>query len=114
MKKIKILILIILISIIGLSIFSSYQYYRIKHAKIKVELIDNLDIEVYSEVKLKDLIKPSSVSIKKIDEKHLIITPLNFSFWFLAPRYKKHFLFPTKSLIIILAEFKFILDTPRT
>ena len=53
-KPIIIVILLIIISIIG---YLLYQDYRIKHAKIKVELVDNLDIEVYSKIKLKDLIK---------------------------------------------------------
>ncbi len=60
MKRLKIqykifLIIIALVLLITLSI-KSYQAYRIKHAKIEVSLITNLDIEVYSEVKLKDLI----------------------------------------------------------
>ncbi len=60
MKRLKIqykifLIIIALVLLITLSI-KSYQAYRIKHAKIEVSLITNLNIEVYSEVKLKDLI----------------------------------------------------------
>ena len=54
-KKIITIILLLLILII-ISLFL-YNDYRVKHAKIDVKTVDNLDIEVYSEVKLKDLIK---------------------------------------------------------
>ncbi len=58
MKKImKIIIIIVLISLLMFLIVSLYNDYRIKHAKIIVETIDNLDIEVYSNIRLKDLIK---------------------------------------------------------
>ncbi len=59
MKK-KLLIItstIVLLSIIILGGVKFYKKWQIDHAVIKVQLVDNLDIEVYSEVTLKDLIK---------------------------------------------------------
>ena len=66
LKMILISIIVLLIAILGYFI---YQDYRIKHAKIKVELIDDLDIEVYSDIKLKDLIK--SINGKLINNKKI-------------------------------------------
>ena len=66
MKKIfKIFISIIIIIGLMLLGYKLYINYRIKNAIIKVELIDNLDIEVYSKVKLKDLIKKINGKIIK-------------------------------------------------
>lgn len=62
MKKLLILTIVIVL-IIGSYFF--YQNYRIKHAKIEVGLIDNLDLEVYSDIHLKDLIR--SINGKLID-----------------------------------------------
>lgn len=53
-KTIIIILLLILLIITSLFIYNSY---RIKHVKIDVKTIDNLDIDVYSKIKLKDLIK---------------------------------------------------------
>ena len=48
--------------------------YRIKHAKIKIKLVDNLEIEVYSNIKLKDLIK--TINGKIIKNKKINTTKL--------------------------------------
>ncbi len=73
-KTVKIIILLILISLlIALGIYL-YNDYRIKHAKIKVETVDNLDIEVYSDVKLKSLIK--NINGKLIKNKKINTTKL--------------------------------------
>ena len=73
-KTVKIIILLILISLlITLGIYL-YNDYRIKHAKIKVETVDNLDIEVYSDVKLKSLIK--NINGKLIKNKKINTTKL--------------------------------------
>jgi len=68
MRNIKKTITIIssLIIVIILSLFL-YNDYRFKHAKIEVKTIENLNIEVHSEVKLKDLIK--SINGKLIKNK---------------------------------------------
>lgn len=66
MKKIlKIFIIIVLIIVFTLIGYKLYMNYRIKHAKIIVETIDNLDIEVYSDVRLKDLIRKINGNIIK-------------------------------------------------
>ena len=73
-KTVKIIILLILISLlIALGIYL-YNDYRIKHAKIEVETVDNLDIEVYSDVKLKSLIK--NINGKLIKNKKINTTKL--------------------------------------
>ena len=59
--------ILLLIGIVTLGIYL-YNDYRVKHAIIKVELIDDLDIEVYSDIKLKKLIKNINGTIIK-DEK---------------------------------------------
>ena len=82
-KLIKIIFILILITLIVLSSYLLYKSYRIKHAKIKVELIDNLDIEVYSEIKLKDLIKNINgklIENKKINTKKLGKKEINFKY----------------------------------
>ncbi|MBR3362784.1 MAG: hypothetical protein IKG40_02535 [Bacilli bacterium] len=65
----KILFFILFLAILVLSILF-YNDYRIKHAVIKVKTIDNLDIEVYSKIKLSDLVKSINgkfISNKTID-----------------------------------------------
>lgn len=82
-KLIKIIFITILITLIVLSSYLLYKSYRIKHAKIKVELIDNLDIEIYSEIKLKDLIKNINgklIENKKINTKKLGKKEINFKY----------------------------------
>ena len=61
MKKKIIIISIIVFSVIflvvgGLFLYRWYQQYRIDNAEIIVELSNNLNIDVYSDVKLSDLI----------------------------------------------------------
>lgn len=53
-KKITIILIIILVVIISIFLYNDY---RVKHAKIKIQAIDNLNVEVYSKLKLNDLIK---------------------------------------------------------
>ncbi len=86
MKKIiKIIISLILIIIIITVSYKLYMNYRIKHAKIKVKLIDNLNIEVYSDIKLKDLIKSingkiltnKKINTKKLGEKEITFKYIN-------------------------------------
>mgnify|MGYP003299863906 CR=1 FL=1 len=72
MKKIIIISIIILVSVVLLLITSLFIYdkWKIANAKIIVELHDNLNIEVFSEVKLSDLIKSINGNISddfKID-----------------------------------------------
>lgn len=66
-KKRVILTIIIIFSLITLSIigYISYQRYRIANATIKVKLKKDLNIEVYSKVKLKDLIESINGKIAK-------------------------------------------------
>ena len=52
-----VLIIFLVVFFFILLILNFYNKYRINHALIHVELIDNLDIEVYSEIKTSDLIK---------------------------------------------------------
>ncbi|MBR3229762.1 MAG: hypothetical protein IKF91_02935 [Bacilli bacterium] len=81
----KIILITIIILLIGLSGYKLYQEYRIKHAKIKVDLIDNLDIEVYSDIKLKDLIKNingkiiknKAINTKKLGKKEIKFKYIN-------------------------------------
>lgn len=58
MKKniiiISTIIILVILSIIG---FNTYKYYKIKNAKISIELIDNLNIEFNTKVYLSDIIK---------------------------------------------------------
>ena len=84
-KKIKtILISLLIISIILLS-NHLYNNYKLKHAKIKVELIDNLNIEVYSDIKIKDLIKNINgkllknkiINTKKLGRKEITFKYIN-------------------------------------
>lgn len=58
MKKYIKITLFVLVSIFFVVVsLLCYNDYRTKHAKIVVETIDNLDIEVYSDIHIKDLIK---------------------------------------------------------
>lgn len=68
-KVIKIMLIVVIFIIIASAIKILYEDYRIKHAKILVETIDNLDVEVYSDIKLKDLIK--SINGKLITNKKI-------------------------------------------
>lgn len=53
-KVITIVLLLVLVVIVSIFLYNDY---RVKHAKIDVNTINNLAVEVYSEIKLKDLIK---------------------------------------------------------
>ena len=67
MKKIyKIITIITVLIFFILSIFILYNAYRIRHAIVRVRLINNLDIEVYSDIKVSDLIK--DINGKIIDD----------------------------------------------
>ena len=82
-NRIKLLFVLIMIILISFSAYILYQGYRIKHAKIKVELIDNLDIEVYSDLKLKDLIKSINgklIKNKKINTKEIGKKEIKFKY----------------------------------
>ena len=82
-KKRKIIITILFIILITPTLYFFYNKYRIEHAKIKVKLIDNLDIEVYSNIKLKDLIKNINgklIENKKINTKKLGKKEINFKY----------------------------------
>ncbi len=83
-KKILLIILsIILLILIIVGFVFAYQKYRIAHATIKVTLQDNLNIEVYSNVKLKDLIKNINGQITKnfsIDTTTLGEQEISFSY----------------------------------
>ena len=52
-KTIIIILLLILLIITSLFIYNSY---RIKHVKIDVKTIDNLDIDVYSKIDRKSVV----------------------------------------------------------
>ena len=78
----KILFFILLIVIVILSVIF-YNDYRIKHAVINVTTIDSLDIEVYSEIKLSDLIKDINgtfIKDKKIDTSKLGQKEIKFKY----------------------------------
>ena len=82
MKKKIIITTIILIILSTLSIII-YNKWRIANAKIIVELVDNLEIEVYSDTKLSDLIK--SINGKLIDDYEintntLGVKPIDFNY----------------------------------
>ena len=85
MKKLIKIMVVLIILIIGIVTKNIYEDYRIKHAKIIVETIDNLDIEVYSEVKLKDLIKNingkliknEKINTEKIGKREIIFKYIN-------------------------------------
>ena len=89
MKKLKkryiVIIVVILISIFSYTFYKIYNYLRVKNAKIEVELIDDLDLTVYSDVHVKNLIKSINgkiISNKKIDtntlgKKEVVISVIN-------------------------------------
>lgn len=56
-KNIIIIGTIIILVILGIIGFNIYNYYKIKNAKINIELIDNLNIEFNTKVYLSDIIK---------------------------------------------------------
>lgn len=76
MKKKIIIIIVVIFSFVLLSfgLFKFYQKWRIDHAIIKVELQDNLNIEIYSKIKLKDLIK--SINGKLLENPQINTTKL--------------------------------------
>ena len=84
MKKIvKVIFVIMTLFILILLGFYLYNDYRVKHAKIDVKLVDNLDIEVFSDVRLGDLIESINgklISNKKIDTKKLGRKKINFKY----------------------------------
>ena len=68
---------------IGILSFRLYQNYRIANAKIIVNLVDNLEIDVFSEVKLSDLIKSINgklVKDYKINTTKIGAKKVNFEF----------------------------------
>ena len=67
-------ILFLIIFFIILVLLSFYNNYRVKHALINVELIDNLNIEVYSKIKISDLIK--NINGQIIEDKEIKTTKL--------------------------------------
>lgn len=70
-KVITIVLLLILVVIVSALLYNDY---RIKHAKIDVQTIENLNIDVYSKIKLKDLIK--SMNGKLIKNKTINTTKI--------------------------------------
>ncbi len=83
MKIIKIALIILSISIIILISNSFYNDYKKKHAKIEIQLVDNLNIEVYSKIKISDLIKKINGKIiknKEINTKKLGPKTIKFSY----------------------------------
>ena len=67
MKK-KVLLVVVILVVLILVIFGGvkiYKKWQIDHAVIKVQLVDNLDIEVYSNIKLSDLIKSLNGTLEK-------------------------------------------------
>ncbi len=64
-KKIIIISIILVVIIFIIWSYSFYQNWKIKNAVIKVDLIDNLELDVYSNVKLNDLIKNINGKIEK-------------------------------------------------
>lgn len=82
-KIIYLIISIILIILLIYFIFKSYKNYQIKNTPIKVELQENLNIEVYTELTLKDLIKDLNgklIEDKKIDTTKLGEQEISFNF----------------------------------
>ena len=97
--KYKIIISIIVTVMLVVLISIIYKDYRIRHAKVLIALRTNLNIEVYDQVKLKDLIisingkllKNPSINTSKLG-KPLILSVVN--------------------LLDILSNLSFILDSP--
>ena len=85
MKKKIIIIITIILSIILLTIGGIFIYnkWRIANAKIIVELQDNLKIDVFSEIKLSDLIKSINGKLKddyKINTTKVGVKPIKFNY----------------------------------
>ena len=78
-----VIILFLVIFFFVLLILNFYNKYRIKHALVHVELIENLDIEVYSKIKLSDLIREingeliEDSEIKYVNEENITV-PYSF------------------------------------
>lgn len=73
-------LIIIVISVLG---FKLYQNYRIANAKIIVSLVDNLEIDVFSDIKVSDLIKSINgklVKDYKIDTTKIGTKTIDFDF----------------------------------
>ena len=73
-RYIKIFLIGIVIVLLIVIFSFLYNDYRVKHAKIEVETIDNLNVEVYSNVYLKDLIK--NINGRIINNKKINTTKL--------------------------------------
>ena len=84
MKKIYKNILIIIILLLSIfAIYILYEAYRIRHAKVYVKLANNLDIEVYSDIKISDLIKKINGKIidnNKINTNKIGKKEINFKY----------------------------------
>lgn len=85
MKKKIIIIITIIITVILLTIGGIFIYnkWRIANAKIIVELQDNLKIDVFSEIKLSDLIKSINGKLKddyKINTTKVGVKPIKFNY----------------------------------
>ena len=78
-----VIILFLVIFFFVLLILNFYNKYRIKHALVHVELIENLDIEVYSKIKLSDLIREINgelIEDSEIKTTHLGTKEINFEY----------------------------------
>lgn len=83
MKKRTILLIIISIIIVLIGSIFLYKYIQIKTAKVEIKYIDNLNIEVYSSVKVSDIIKSINGKIindYKIDTKSLGHKEIKFEY----------------------------------
>ena len=85
MKKKIIIIITIIITVILLTIGGIFIYnkWRIANAKIIVELQDNLKIDVFSEIKLSDLIKSINGKLEddfKINTTKVGVKPIKFNY----------------------------------
>ena len=66
-KRIKLILIVLVILISSTIIYITYNYFRIKNAKIEVELKDDLVLEFNDKKHVSDL-------LKKLTEKYLMIT----------------------------------------
>lgn len=67
MKKVIISLLVVLVfSLLSILIIYGYKYYKIKNALILVDVVNDLEIDVFSEVKLSDLLV--SINGKLVDD----------------------------------------------
>ena len=74
---------ILIIVFISFFCFKLYQSYRIKNAKIIVNLVDNLEIDVFSEIKVSDLIESINgelINDYKIDTTRVGAKKVDFKF----------------------------------